>query len=49
MSSGSFWSLPTLIDYGAILVGNMHDINSKSHRDAVRELLVMEKPSIMCL
>jgi hypothetical protein len=31
------------MDHGAILIWNVHDLNSKSHRDAVRELVVVEK------
>jgi hypothetical protein len=37
------------LDCGAVLVWNVRSLNRKSHRDAVRESVAAERPSVVCL
>lgn len=32
-----------------MLVWNVRGLNSRAHRDAVRELVIVERPSLVCL
>jgi hypothetical protein len=38
-----------IIGTEGILVCNVHGLNTNSHRDALRQLVVLERPSVMCL